>query len=114
MYPHGDPRAAELLSMLRTHRADCPRLAQLEALIARAEEASGLRPNIDLMLAALCFLYDLPASPALVVFASGRLAGWLAHALEQQTLGKLIRPRARYVGLPPEERGMSVGTRSEE
>ncbi|RZZ85551.1 citrate synthase family protein [Pseudoxanthomonas winnipegensis] len=107
MYPHGDPRAAELLSMLRTHRADCPRLAQLEALIARAEEASGLRPNIDLMLAALCFLYDLPASPALVVFASGRLAGWLAHALEQQTLGKLIRPRARYVGLPPEERAAS-------
>ena len=28
-------------------------------------------------------------------------AGWLAHAQEQQALGTLIRPRARYTGLPP-------------
>jgi citrate synthase len=35
------------------------------------------------------------------MFASARLTGWLAHALEQQALGKLIRPRARYTGLAP-------------
>jgi citrate synthase len=32
------------------------------------------------------------------VFALGRLAGWIAHAAEQQRRGKLIRPESRYVG----------------
>ena len=36
------------------------------------------------------------------MFAAGRLAGWLAHAQEQQDLDRLIRPRAQYVGVPPE------------
>ncbi|MNJ02134.1 Citrate synthase 2 [compost metagenome] len=70
-------------------------------MLAAAEEASGQRPNIDGMLATICFVHDLPATPALVLFAAGRLAGWLAHAQEQQALGTLIRPRARYTGLPP-------------
>jgi len=101
LYPHGDPRAAELLAMLRLAVGDTPRMREVERVIACAEDVSGLRPNVDLMLATLCYAFELPATPALVTFASGRLAGWLAHALEQQTLGKLIRPRAQYTGLPP-------------
>jgi len=96
LYPEGDPRAAALLDMLREARG--PALRGLEQIITAAEEASGQRPNIDLLLAALCHTHGLPAAPALVMFAAGRLAGWLAHALEQQASGMLIRPRARYVG----------------
>ena len=70
-------------------------------MIGAVEETSGQRPNIDFMLAALCHTHGLPATPALVLFAAGRLAGWLAHALEQQSLGKLIRPRASYTGVAP-------------
>lgn len=77
----------------------------LEQVIAAAGEASGQRPNIDLLLAALCHVHGLPAAPALVMFAAGRLAGWLAHALEQQASGRLIRPRARYVGAEPAAAG---------
>ena len=32
------------------------------------------------------------------LFALARATGWLAHALETQAGGQLIRPRARYVG----------------
>lgn len=76
-------------------------MQSLESVIAAAEDISGQRPNIDLMLAAICHANDLPATPALVMFAAGRLAGWLAHALEQQAQGRLIRPRASYTGIAP-------------
>ena len=76
-------------------------MQSLEAIIATTEEISGQRPNIDFMLAAICHVHGLPATPALVMFAAGRLAGWLAHALEQQALGRLIRPRASYTGAAP-------------
>ena len=77
-------------------------MARVEALVAAAAETSGRLPNIDGMLAALCHVHGLPAAPALAIFAAGRLAGWLAHALEQQAQGRLIRPRASYTGLQPE------------
>jgi citrate synthase len=101
LYPHGDPRAAELLARLRARHAGEPVMQELDAIVHAAEDTSGQRPNIDLMLAAICHVHALPATPALVMFAAGRLAGWLAHALEQQAMGKLIRPRARYAGVEP-------------
>jgi citrate synthase len=100
LYPDGDPRAAELLAMLRA-RDDNALVPALASIIDSAFDASGQRPNIDFTLAALCHAYRLPAAHALVMFAAGRLAGWLAHALEQQETGRLIRPRASYVGASP-------------
>jgi len=35
------------------------------------------------------------------LFAMARAVGWIAHASEQLQHGKLIRPRARYVGSAP-------------
>ena len=101
LYPDGDPRAAEVLAMLHAHHADDARMQQVEAVLHSAAETSGRQPNIDGMLAAICYVHGLPAAPALCMFAAGRLAGWLAHALEQQELGMLIRPRAHYTGVAP-------------
>jgi len=101
LYPHGDPRAAELLARLRRQHADTPVMRQMEAVISATEDINGLRPNVDFTLAAICHANALPATPALVLFAAARLAGWLAHALEQQAQGRLIRPRASYAGVPP-------------
>ena len=101
LYAHGDPRGLEVLRLLRELRSDCPRMAQVEQVLQATADASGQHPNIDGLLAALCYVHALPAAHALVIFATARLTGWLAHALEQQASGTLIRPRARYAGLDP-------------
>ena len=90
------------LRMLREQPAHASAMQRIDALLHAAQDASGQHPNVDFALASLCHVYALPASAALVLFAAGRLAGWLAHALEQQALGKLIRPRASYTGIEPD------------
>jgi citrate synthase len=49
----------------------------------------------------------MPPGAVAGLFAVGRTAGWVAHALEQVATGHLLRPRARYSGPLPE------GARSE-
>jgi citrate synthase len=45
---------------------------------------------------------ELTVGAAFGIFALGRCIGCIAHALEQRSQGTLIRPRAAYVGPPPE------------
>lgn len=94
LYPLGDPRAAVLLARVAP-------TAPLAALRAAAERLIGEPPNIDFALAALVARWRLPPDAPFVIFALARLAGWLAHAIEQATTGRLIRPRARYIGPAP-------------
>jgi citrate synthase len=101
LYPEGDPRAAVLLEMLDEMRPRRPGLARIRQLIDAVKECSGREPSLDFALAAIASLYELGADAALSLFAAGRMAGWLAHALEQQDYGGLIRPRANYAGNLP-------------
>lgn len=96
LYPDGDPRAAELLS-----RAALPADDPVTLLVALARDQLGERPTLDLGLAALARALGLPGGAALCLFALGRSAGWIAHALETRDDARLIRPRSRYVGPPP-------------
>ena len=89
LYPEGDPRGPALLRDLPLSPAD----ARLLRLIT---EAHG-HPSLDVGLVLLERAHGLPAGAAFMMFAIGRTAGWLAHALEQRASGSLIRPRARYV-----------------
>jgi citrate synthase len=98
LYPDGDPRAHALLDALDVAVPDRAPLRNARALAARVEAATGLRPTIDFALAVLERTLALPDGAAFALFAAGRTAGWIAHALEQYADGKLIRPRARYVG----------------
>ncbi|MCB9690827.1 MAG: citrate synthase [Alphaproteobacteria bacterium] len=90
LYPDGDPRAVVLLE--RT-----PPTGALARAIERFA-AIGVAPNLDAGLAALCAAHGLPPRAGSLVFATGRVAGWIAHALEQRSVGGLLRPRAHYTG----------------
>jgi citrate synthase len=94
VYATGDPRAAELL-----RRLDLPARDPAAKANALGERVGGT-PTIELALAALARAHRLPPDAAFGIFALGRSAGWVAHALEAAT-GSLIRPRARYVGPRP-------------
>jgi len=43
----------------------------------------------------------VPRDAMVSVFAMSRIAGWIAHALEQQRTGRIIRPASRYIGPSP-------------
>ena len=75
---------------------------QLAKGVCEAVYASlGLRPTLDFALAALARTIDTPRYSPLAIFALGRTAGWIGHAIEQYALDQLIRPRARYTGPLP-------------
>lgn len=91
LYPLGDVRAVRMLDGLK--------LSPVNAQVMDAScRISASHPNVDFALSATCDALDLPAEAAFGLFAVGRSAGWLAHAIEQLESGKLIRPRARYIG----------------
>lgn len=100
LYPDGDPRATLLLR--RAARLAPPSgLDLIESLVAASVELLDEHPTIDLGLVALTRALGLPPATPIALFALGRSVGWIAHALEQQASGGLIRPRARYVGPAP-------------
>lgn len=98
LYPAGDPRAHTLLAMA----VGQPGLALPVAVCEAVEGITGEPPNIDFALVAVARGLGLPAGAALTLFALGRTVGWIGHILEQYATDRLIRPRARYVGLPPQ------------
>jgi citrate synthase len=65
------------------------------------ERLVGRLPHIDFALVSLCRTLNLPSDAALVWFAIGRTVGWIARSLEQHAEGRLIRPRAQYIGVRP-------------
>ncbi|MFO1111296.1 MAG: citrate/2-methylcitrate synthase [Bradyrhizobium sp.] len=98
VYKRGDPRAISLLEALT--RAGAPRKFTKE-IPERIAEATGEFVNIDYALAVLVHALRMPAGSELALFAMARSVGWIAHAIEQLQHGRLIRPRARYVGPAP-------------
>nr|WP_246259311.1 MULTISPECIES: citrate synthase family protein [Chelativorans] len=91
LYLVADPRANELLHWLPEDRF---RMELSDVVF----ELSGHRPNIDFALVGLRHTLGLPQDTALFLFLLGRSVGWIAHALEQHSDGRVIRPRASYVG----------------
>lgn len=98
LYPDGDPRAAPLL-------AHASRLVETTRVPKRARTILAITshakyPSVDVGLAALVAALGAQPSAGTGLFALARSAGWLAHVIEQRAAGFLLRPRARYTGVP--------------
>jgi citrate synthase len=105
---HGnDPRAEAMRRSMQAMGPDAGRLAfadRLEKAVAvaidRVKPGRTLPPNVEIMAALLLDAVGIPREAFTLVFAVGRSAGWLAHAMEQQKTGRMIRPTSAYVGPP--------------
>lgn len=102
LYPDGDPRYRELRDRIVAHFPDSPAVAWAEALDRAGRELLGEAPTVDAGLVLVGIALHLPRDAPLALFALGRTVGWIAHAIEQRADGRLIRPRARYLGPAPE------------
>ncbi|HRQ36719.1 MAG TPA: citrate/2-methylcitrate synthase [Chloroflexota bacterium] len=57
--------------------------------------------NVDYYSAVALYMIGLPVDQFTALFAISRIAGWLAHVLEQLADNRLIRPKANYIGPAP-------------
>ncbi|MEZ4657955.1 MAG: citrate/2-methylcitrate synthase [Caldilineaceae bacterium] len=98
LYPQGDPRGRALLGMIAQQLPDAAINTTARAVTELVAANFDRQPNIDFALVILELALGLPTGAALTLFALGRTAGWIGHIIEQYQVGRMIRPRARYVG----------------
>lgn len=114
IYKVRDPRADALKAAVKRMSGDSkamPGRLKLAEAVERAalkvlHQRKPDRPldvNVEFYTALLLEALGFPPDAFTAVFATGRTAGWLAHAREQRLTGRLIRPQSTYVGPEPAE-----------
>lgn len=99
VYETVDPRAELLLDRLRA-AGDLP--GAVPALLDLFAERHLPFPNVDFALAAVGEAYGFIAGALQTVVAGARIAGWLAHAIEEYEHALRFRTRAAYIGPRPD------------
>jgi citrate synthase len=99
-YPKGDPRAQFMLQRLAAALPGDVQLARLFEAIDVARDAMDGYPDLVLPLSFIGRRIGLVGQQGLL-FRLARMAGWFAHAMEQNSTQDFIRPRAVYVGPLP-------------
>lgn len=105
VYKAGDARGDLLLELVREAAPGHPRIAAADAVLAEVRSRGLPAPNVDFSIATLGAVSGMVTGAGEAIFAIARTAGWLAHALEEYTRRSPLRPRAVYVGAPPEVEG---------
>jgi len=101
VYRNRDPRADHLLARIASAAADDVRARVVAAVVDAAGALDLPAPNVDLALAGLCHAMRLRPGAASMIFSFARIAGLLAHGLEEYPHRLRFRPRASYVGIAP-------------
>jgi citrate synthase len=95
VYKNGDARCTVLLELF-DRLADPERVELVRSLIALAAAHTIPLPNVDLAMAAIAWSTGMPPDAGRTLFTVARVAGWVAHYLEE--LGERpLRYRARAV-----------------
>lgn len=104
----------------RVYRTEDPRATHLRALADSLSRAAGqqhlfaisrriedtvkalkpIYPNVDFYSATAYYAMGIPVDMYTPIFGISRMAGYIAHVLEQFANNRLIRPRAEYKGNP--------------
>ncbi len=110
VYRVRDPRADVLGSAIKSLKGVEERTAfarQVEttakAVLKELKPHRPLDTNVEFFTALLLEALAIPREAFTPTFAVGRVAGWTAHIMEQEAIGRLIRPSARYVGKLPDD-----------
>ncbi|OJU83034.1 MAG: hypothetical protein BGO11_14340 [Solirubrobacterales bacterium 70-9] len=112
VYRDRDPRADHLLERLGIptlvllsptgrQKDQGSHVAAAAALLEAAAERGMPAPNVDFALAALVRAHGLRDGASPTIFTVARIAGIVAHALEEYGYRLRFRPRASYVGPTP-------------
>ena len=108
VYRVQDPRSDVVKAVVSRLNRDTGRLRYAEAVeqaalavLAKRKPDRSLQTNLEFYTALLLEALGIPRDAFTGVFAVARVAGWIAHALEQQTSGRLIRPQSDYIGPAP-------------
>jgi citrate synthase len=78
-------------------------LQEVEKVFRGKMETAGkpIYPNVDFYSGAVYRLLGIPAILFTPIFAMGRVAGWLAHILEQRSDNRIYRPESLWKGPEP-------------
>lgn len=97
LYRNGDPRAQEILQLaLQLNEYAAATRAALEALRKMEDGSGGL--SLDAALVVFCRALGIDKPVAGGLLALSRVAGWIAHVIEQRQQDFMIRPRGKFAG----------------
>lgn len=114
VYRTADPRSLMLRSVAERLGGSRIELAievetAVEDALAELKPGRELHTNIEWYAAVVMERIGMPRDLFTPTFASTRIVGWCAQAMEQAADNRIIRPSARYVGPPPPVPVPSVG-----
>lgn len=104
VYKVKDPRATVLQELAEHVFAETSRPKQYEIAVELERVAAGvlgpkgIYPNVDFYSGIVYQALGIPRDVFTPIFAIARVAGWLAHWLEQLKNNKIFRPEQIYVG----------------
>jgi citrate synthase len=104
VYKVKDPRATVLQELAERLFAETQRpptydmAVDLERVMAGLLGSKGIYPNVDFYSGIIYQSLGIPRDVFTPIFAIARVAGWLAHWLEQLQHNRIFRPEQIYVG----------------
>ncbi|MBS1706228.1 MAG: citrate synthase [Armatimonadetes bacterium] len=100
-YKKRDPRAIYMTKVAKElcERKGMPKWAKIADILENVMETEkGIYPNVDFPAAYAYYSLGIPIDLYTPIFVVARVAGWSAHAVEQLSNNRLIRPSCIYEG----------------